>query len=315
MEMHQVRYFLAVATTMNFTRAADECHVSQPSLSRAIKLLEAELGGDLFRRERPTARLTTLGQQMHPLLMQCYESAMGARSLANAIRQREVGSLAMIFSRAVDLAIVAPRLAALQGQFERLQLKLLRGNGEEIAEALKNGDADLAITASLGDNWERLDRWPLFEEPFLFVTSHTHRLANRSMVTMEDLSDERLVLRPYCDSTNVLLSVLRDRGVAVENCDEITSDDDLVTLLQASSAGAVAPASLADGGRLARIPIADLELRRTVCLYGVAGRQRTAAATAIMKMLRGAHWTGGPDEAAQQGRAREVELTGRTWSR
>jgi len=63
MEMHQVRYFLAVARTLNFTRAADECNVSQPSLTRAIKQLEAELGGDLFRRERPT-QLTELGQRM-----------------------------------------------------------------------------------------------------------------------------------------------------------------------------------------------------------------------------------------------------------
>ena len=68
MEMHQVRYFLAVARTGNFTRASEECNVSQPSLSRAIKLLEAEFGGDLFLRERPAAQLTTLGQYMQPLL-------------------------------------------------------------------------------------------------------------------------------------------------------------------------------------------------------------------------------------------------------
>jgi len=60
MEMHQVRYFLAVARVLNFTRAADECNVTQPSLTRAIKQLESELGGDLFRRERPAAQLTEL---------------------------------------------------------------------------------------------------------------------------------------------------------------------------------------------------------------------------------------------------------------
>jgi hypothetical protein len=71
MEMHQVRCFLAVARTLNFTRAAEECHVAQPSLTRAIKLLEGELGGDLFRRERPRAMLTPLGERMFPLLKQC----------------------------------------------------------------------------------------------------------------------------------------------------------------------------------------------------------------------------------------------------
>ena len=61
MEMHQVRYFLAVARALNFTRAAEECNVAQPSLTRAIRQLEDELGGDLFRRERPHAQLTELG--------------------------------------------------------------------------------------------------------------------------------------------------------------------------------------------------------------------------------------------------------------
>ena len=52
MEMQQVRYFLAVARTLNFTRAAEECNVAQPTLTRAIQQLEEEFGGDLFRRER-----------------------------------------------------------------------------------------------------------------------------------------------------------------------------------------------------------------------------------------------------------------------
>ena len=79
MEMHQVRYFLAVARTLNFTRGAEECNVAQPSLTRAIRQLEEELGGDLFRRERPHAQLTELGHRMLPLLRQCHESALGAR--------------------------------------------------------------------------------------------------------------------------------------------------------------------------------------------------------------------------------------------
>src|SRR5690242_6085953 len=79
MEMYQVRYFLSVARTLNFTRAAEECEVAQPSLSRAVKQLEAELSGELFRRERPQAILTELGQRMLPILTRCHESANNAR--------------------------------------------------------------------------------------------------------------------------------------------------------------------------------------------------------------------------------------------
>src|SRR5438105_13590727 len=103
MEMHQVRYFLAVVSELNFTKAADKCNVSQPSLTRAIKQLEGELGGDLFRRERPQAQLTELGDRMVPLLKQCYESALGARSLASAIKSSEVGSLRLAISLTAEL--------------------------------------------------------------------------------------------------------------------------------------------------------------------------------------------------------------------
>ena len=63
-EMHQIRYFLAVCEALNFTRAAESCNVSQPSLTRAIKGLEDELGGPLFRRERNNTHLTGLGEMM-----------------------------------------------------------------------------------------------------------------------------------------------------------------------------------------------------------------------------------------------------------
>jgi DNA-binding MarR family transcriptional regulator len=74
MEMHQVRYFLAATAELNFTKAAEKCNVSQPSLTRAIKQLERELGGDLFRRERPQAQLTQLGEHIYPLLKQIFSA-------------------------------------------------------------------------------------------------------------------------------------------------------------------------------------------------------------------------------------------------
>src|SRR6201995_4644868 len=88
-EMHQIRYFLAVSRTLNFTRAAEDCHVAQPSLTRAIKLLEAELGGDLFRRERNLTHLTDFRHRMLPLLQQCYESDASPKKIAYAFTTSE----------------------------------------------------------------------------------------------------------------------------------------------------------------------------------------------------------------------------------
>src|ERR1700739_3659484 len=122
--MHQVRYFLGVARTLNFTRAAEECNVAQPSLTRAIKQLEEEFGGDLFRRERPHVQMTELGQSMAPMLQQCYDSAVSARSLASSIRSGEIGSLRVALSHTIDLTILLPHIVELRKHFKHLKLKL-----------------------------------------------------------------------------------------------------------------------------------------------------------------------------------------------
>src|SRR5262244_4414460 len=82
MEMHQVRYFLAVAETLNFTRAAEHCNVSQPALTRAIQQLEEELGGLLLRRERKLTHLTDFGRLIEPHLRQLFADAEAAKTTA-----------------------------------------------------------------------------------------------------------------------------------------------------------------------------------------------------------------------------------------
>ena len=93
MEMHQVRYFLAVSETLNFTRAAERCNVAQPSLTRAVQKLEEELGGQLFRRERSRTHLTDLGRLMYPHLQALYDASVAARAEAEDFRRLKRASL------------------------------------------------------------------------------------------------------------------------------------------------------------------------------------------------------------------------------
>ncbi len=88
MEMHQVRYFLAVAEELNFTRASERCNVTQPSLSRAIKLLEEELGGLLFHRERDSTRLTDLGHMVRPYLQSVHDQSSLVKRLSREFVRR-----------------------------------------------------------------------------------------------------------------------------------------------------------------------------------------------------------------------------------
>jgi len=298
MEMHQVRYFLSLCEELNFTRAAERCNVAQPSLTRAIKLLEGELGGDLFRRERPAAQLTELGQRMHPLLQQCYDAASGARMLAASFKGGEIGALRIALTHSIDLSLLIPHLDQIKRQFNRLEFRFLRGNSLEVAEFLKKGEAELGIAAELGEDWDRLDIWPLFTESFEVVVNKRHPLASREDISFDDLRAEQLLSRSYCEHSDRLNTSLREHGIDVDRSHEISSERDLIELLEADIGIAVIPQTASIPPTLKRAAVDGLDARRTVHLYGVAGRERTAVASAVMRMLRGADWQQFLDKSA-----------------
>jgi DNA-binding transcriptional LysR family regulator len=93
MELHQVRYFLAVASTFNFTRAAEQCNVTQPALTKGVQKLEEELGGQLIYRERQLSQLTDLGKEVLPMLERTLASAEAVRRRAREFQRKEVAPL------------------------------------------------------------------------------------------------------------------------------------------------------------------------------------------------------------------------------
>ena len=291
MEMHQVRYFLAAVSELNFTKAAERCNVSQPSLTRAIKQLEGELGGDLFRRERPQAQLTELGQRMLPLLKQCYESALGARSLASAIKGGEVGALRLVLSRTVGLDLLTRYFSELTRLFAGLEMKLLRGTAADVVELLKSGDAELAIAGTIDETWERLDKWPLFTERFQLLVNRKHPLAEHPQISIDELRGQKLLQRNYCEDAAQTSELLRGHSIEAEHGHDVTTDEDLRVLIEADFGVALAPRSMQTPADLAKVPVGEVELSRTVYVYGVAGRQRTAVGAAMLKMLRAADWS------------------------
>jgi DNA-binding transcriptional LysR family regulator len=291
MEMHQVRYFLAVSRTLNFTRAAEECHVAQPSLTRAIKQLEEELGNELFRRERNLTHLTEFGQRMLPLLQQCYDSAASAKALATSLKTGDVAPLSIALSSAVDLAFLVPDLTELMRAFKGLELRFLRGPREDVIEWLKKGEAELAVAGPLSENWDRLDAWPLFTERLCLAVAVKHPLAERDSIEPAELAQEHLLLRTYCEVFDEFLDFMKSRELHSAMSHRIVSEPDLITMIEANLGISMLPESTAKSDRLRLIEVNGLDLRRTIYLYGVAGRQRAPAASALVRLLRAGDWS------------------------
>ncbi len=291
MEMHQIRYFLAVAQTLNFTRAAEQCNVSQPALTRAIQQLEDELAGPLIRREGKLSHLTDLGQRMLPLMQQCYQSALSAKSLATAMKKGTAASLSLALSQTVDIDLLVAPLMELQRAFPGLQLTLCRGNAEAVAERLKKGEVDLAISGPLHEDWDRLHTWALFQDPLAMVVHRNHPLVTRNAVEADDVKNIPILLNPDCEYAGQTSKHLSQLNIEIERGHQIRSQHDLITLLEGNLGIGILPRSTSSRREVLRqIPMAGLDLNREIFLYGVAGRQRSVVADALVKLLRARDW-------------------------
>jgi DNA-binding transcriptional LysR family regulator len=290
MEMHQIRYFLAVSETLNLTKAAERCNVTQPSLTRAVQALEAELGGKLIRRERNLSHLTELGQRVLPMLRQCYETAVSAKSVAASMRTGEMVPLSLALSNTIGLKPFEPILRDLFRVFPGLQLKLLRGSRGEVAEYLKSGLAEVAIAGPLGDKWQRLDAFPIFDQSCELGFGPKHHLATKDVAEFADLASETLVIDTSCELTEEFRARLATNGINEPATHYVTRREDQLALLKAHFGVAIVTVAGAEMNALSHIPLKQLNLRLTVSAYTVAGRQRGPACTALLNLLCAAGW-------------------------
>jgi DNA-binding transcriptional LysR family regulator len=286
MEMQQIRYFLALAGTLNFTRAAEECNVSQSALTRAIQALEGELGGPLLRREHNHSHLTELGKRMLPLMQRCFDSALTAKAVAKSIAKEDVAPLSVGVSDSVNVELIMGAMAEMFRAFPGLQLKLQHGGGAAILDMLKQGGAEIAIAGPIEDSWDRLDHWPLFEEPFELAVRDDHPLALDNEVTLEKLQRLPLFCQGGCEMHEAAAALITGKGLSTANMHEVVTYHDLMALVSRGVGAAIVPRSAPKAENIRRAPIADLPLARSVSVYAVAGRRRETAGAAFLNLLR-----------------------------
>ena len=292
-DLTSIRYFLAVAETMNFTQAAANCGIRQPTLTRAIGKLEEQLGGALFNRERSQTHLTELGRMILPHLKQCHDGALDIQALALEKRDGPQTALMLALSHTTPMSLVSGHIGALKRQaFPDLEVDFLRGTTTQIIEALTSGAAELAIAGPLGEDREHLDRFVLFEEDFALAVSESNICSALETIELSRLRDMKLLIRPYCEHHAELADILEHAGIAHQKALHISQDTDLIPLVRADMGVCIIPRSIATGYGFRIIAIEDFALRRSVSLHSVAGGQRTAAAGSLAGLLLSHNWQG-----------------------
>ena len=180
--MHQIRYFLAVCETLNFTRAAEACNVSQPSLTRAIKGLEDELGGPLFRRERNNTHLTGLGEMMRPHLTQVLIETDAAKERAKSFAKLDDVELKLGMMCTIGPRRFVPFLQAFRERHPKVRLIVQDGSNSELQERLAQGELDVAVYGQPEEIDERFHARRLYDERFVIGVGPGHPFDKQNAV-------------------------------------------------------------------------------------------------------------------------------------
>lgn len=193
MELHQLRYFCAVARTGAFTRGAEEEGVTQPTLSQQIRKLEASLGVALFERRGRRVRLTQPGMRLLPIAQEVLRHVVDARQALECLRSDIQGPLRVGCIPTVMPYLLAPRAAEFQRQYPDVELHLVENTTARLAQQLQDGEVDVAVVG-LPVPHPDLVCSELFREPLLLAVPLTHRLARAAAVSPRDVRDDRLLI-------------------------------------------------------------------------------------------------------------------------
>jgi len=289
MELHQIRYFLAVSRTLNFTRAAEECNVTQPALTRAVRKLEQELGGDLFRRERTNSHLTDLGNAMMPHLQQSYDSAIAAKLEAESLGRGDVSPLAIGISESVGSELIGDILSELSRHFSGLDLAISRSDAADIWVKLEAGEIEFAILAEPQGHWEKERVWMLFDEELVVCTGMEG--ASDDIDQLASLGEAAWIERPFCENCESFKAELDRRGVQYEQQHRATSESDAAFLVRSGIGKAILPLSTAKSQALTYQRFSNHDVTRSVGVVSAAGRQNSIAGGMFLKMMRSADWS------------------------
>ena len=193
MEIHQLRYFVAVAEMGNFTRAAEKCFVAQPSLSQQIIKLEKELGQPLIERLNRGIRLTDAGDILYEKACQILDAVDQVQRSLDDSQDDDVGRIVVGAIPTVAPYLLPRVLKKFSKRYPKAEVILRENLTEFTIQGCLEGDLDLGILA-LPISSEQLVVTPLFTEELLLVMHPKHRLAKKKRITMNNVSEEPFIL-------------------------------------------------------------------------------------------------------------------------
>ena len=290
MEMHEVRYFLAASATLNFHKAAAQCHVTQSALTRAIQKLEAELGGLLFHRERNRVQLTDFGRLMRPHLQEVLDRTTSARQAARSFLKLEAAPLTLGVMCTIGPLLFVGFLNAFRAYHPGIEVSVVESTPFRLSELLLDGTLDIALMAQPDPFDPRLSVEPIYRERFGLAFSAGHAFEQRNTLHVTDVSGETYLSRINCEYRDYLAELCGDHGVEIRRGFRSEREDWIMAMVAAGMGICFLPEYSATQPGIAHRIVADPEVAREVSLVSIAGRTLSPAAKSFVAAVRNYDW-------------------------
>lgn len=287
MEVHQLRYFCAVARHGTFTRASEVEHVAQPSLSQQILKLEAELGARLFDRLPRSAKLTVFGKAFLPKAERILRELDEAKTELQEMTGNEKGDVVVGIIPTIAAYLLPKLLKGFAARHPQITVKIIEDITPTLLQRLHDGTIDIAI-AALPIAESDLDTEELFEERFYAVLPKSHRRASSESISLAELNREPFLLlkEGHCFRDSVIAACHKSKVTP----SVVFESGQFATILAMVSAGmgvsAVPAMAVQPQAGCTFIPISGRHSTRKVGMISSRNHYRSRAQKLLMKQMR-----------------------------
>jgi DNA-binding transcriptional LysR family regulator len=260
-------------------------------LSRAIKLLEEELGGPLFRRERESTHLTDLGDMVRPHLQSVYDHSKLAKRLSKEFATKWPLKLGIMSTISPDE--IVDLIANIRTRHPEVELRLCDANAKDLRARLLTGDLEVAIYALPGEEPDdRIHSIPLFREQMVLAVHRGHRLAKTGSFPVREMNGESYIHRMNCEFAGYADKILEQKGVTCKPVYWSERDDWTLAMVAAGLGFAFMPLNMVEHPGVVGLPVVEPEFWRQVSLVSVRGRRYSPGVGSLVREAMRKVWSG-----------------------
>jgi DNA-binding transcriptional LysR family regulator len=290
MEMHQVRYFLAAADKLSFTRAAEACGLSQPALTTAIKKLEAQVQAPLFHREGHKLVLTDVGKRLRPHFEMIIQQTEAVENVARDFRLLNQVPVRLGVMSTIGPMKIAGLVAAFEKRSPGVEVAVRDGAPEALTALLDAGEIDAAILNPLDGITESLNTESLYSEAYFAVFPPAHAAERDRPVTLRELSGRPYVDRLACEMREMVMGVCGDMGVELYARFRSQSEEWAQAMVASGIGFAFMPEYAITHPDVVRRPLVEPAVERRIVMVTKRGRRYSPAMAAFAETVRAHAW-------------------------